>query len=114
MKGRVGSIGAIRRVMEWSFARILLFGIAPSLLGVCIGCGPSGPPSPAADRYIARAADDEEHAGLTQARDDIDDEMRAIVDERQEELARLRKENEELKAKVAAREKARAESGSKK
>jgi hypothetical protein len=67
-------------------------------------CGGSSASS-AADPYIARAADDEEREGLTAARDDIDAEMRAAVAGRDAEIERLRKQNEELKARLAAKKK---------
>jgi len=65
-------------------------------------CGGAGA-STAADPYIAQAADGEERDGLTQARDDIDVEMRAVAAQRDAEIARLQKENAELKARLAAR-----------
>ena len=67
--------------------------------------GSSESPSTAADPYIAKAADDEETEGLVQARDDIDAEMRARAAEKDEEIERLRKENENLRARLAARAK---------
>jgi hypothetical protein len=114
VKGRAVASGEARSIGGWRLVRVFYLVAAPAMLGMMTsGCGSSGPPSPAADGYIARAADEEEHAGLTQARDDIDDEMRGKVEERQDEIARLRRENEELKAKLAARQKTRSESGSK-
>jgi len=68
------------------------------------GCG-SGGVSTAADPYISQAADGEEREGLTQARDDIDAEMREEAEELDREIERLRKENEELKAKLAEKRK---------
>ncbi len=62
-------------------------------------------PSPAADTYIERAADHEEREALTLARDDIDQEQRALVARKDAEIERLRKENKELRAKLAARAK---------
>jgi hypothetical protein len=66
---------------------------------ILAGCR-SDAPSPAADAYIAQASDDEEREGLAQARDDVDAEMRAVAAARDAEIARLKKENEELKARV--------------
>jgi len=66
------------------------------------GCG-SGTSSTAADPYISQAEDAEERDGLTQARDDIDEQMREEAEKLDREIERLRKENEELKAKLAAR-----------
>lgn len=79
---------------------------AAAVLGFLVlhpACGKK--PSPAADPYIARAADAEEREGLTLARDDIDGEQRALLAEKDAEIERLRRENEELKARLAARAK---------
>ena len=77
--------------------------------GICFlllsGCSGSGDHSSAADAYIAKAADSEEREGLTQARDDIDAEMSAQAAQRDAEIARLKVENEELKARLSARAK---------
>jgi len=69
-----------------------------------LACG-GGKPSVAADAYIEEAADAEEREGLTQARDDIDDEMRDLAVERDAEIERLRQENEDLRSRLAARRK---------
>jgi hypothetical protein len=66
------------------------------------GCGGNSA-STAADPYISQAADGEEREGLTQARDDIDAEMRAVAAQKDAEIARLEKENAALKARLAAR-----------
>ena len=66
------------------------------------GCGER--PSTAADAYIERAADGEEREALTLARDDIDREQRALVAQKDAEIERLRRENEELAARLAARD----------
>jgi hypothetical protein len=81
-------------------ARCALAAAAAGLAGCA---GPD--PSPAADPYIAQAADDEEREGLTLARDDIDAEMGAVAAEKDAEIERLRKENEELRAELEARRK---------
>ena len=60
-------------------------------------------PSPAADPYLERAVDAEEREALMLARDDIDREQRALAARKDAEIERLRKENEELKAELAAR-----------
>jgi hypothetical protein len=57
-------------------------------------------PSTAADRYIANATDSEEREALTLARDDIDEEQRALVAQMDAEIERLRKENEALRKKL--------------
>ena len=74
-----------------------------TLLALHLACAEH--PSPAADPYIERAADAEEREALTRARDDIDREQRALVAQKDAEIERLREENEELKAKLAARAK---------
>ena len=68
------------------------------------GCA-SGPPSTAADRYISKAAGEEEKQALIEARDDIDEEMRPLDADRDAEIARLEKENAELRTRVEARRK---------
>ena len=60
-------------------------------------------PSTAADPYIEQAADAEEREALTLARDDIDREQRALVAQKDAEIDRLRRENAELQAQLAAR-----------
>jgi len=75
---------------------------AASALLLLAGCG-GGTGSTAADPYIAPASDSEEREGLTQARDDIDAEMREEADKLDREIESLRKENEELKTRLAAR-----------
>jgi len=65
----------------------------------------SGRASSAADPYIAQAGDAEEREGLTAARDDIDAEMSAVAAEKDREIDRLKQENAELKARMAARKK---------
>jgi len=72
-----------------------------TLLALHPGCVEQ--PSPSADPYIARAADAEEREALALARDDIDREQRALVAQKDVEIERLRKENAELKARLAAR-----------
>jgi len=78
----------------------LLVAVLPLL--ALAACG-SGDASPAADPYISQAGDSEEREALIMARDDIDAEMREQAAELDLEIERLRKENEELKAKLAAR-----------
>lgn len=63
------------------------------------GCDGGG--STAADSFIAQAEDPEERAALTEARDDIDAMMKKSLEELDQEVERLRKENEELKARLA-------------
>ena len=65
-----------------------------------IGCGSKEAPSPAADAVIARAEDEEERQALTQARDDIDAEMRRAVAEKEAQSERLRQENEALRKRL--------------
>ncbi|MBI3451213.1 MAG: hypothetical protein HY049_20150 [Acidobacteria bacterium] len=74
-----------------------------ALLASLAGC--SGVGSTAADPYIAQAADAEERAGLTAARDDIDAEMSAVAAEKDREIERLKQENAELRSRIAARKK---------
>ena len=74
-----------------------------ALLALVPACGDR--PSTAADPYIERAADAEEREALTLARDDIDREQRALVAQKDAEIERLRKENAELEAELAARSK---------
>ena len=69
---------------------------------VAPACGGDGP-STAAEEFISQAEDAEEREGLRQARDDIDSEMRRIVAERDAEIDRLRKEREELEARLRER-----------
>ena len=73
------------------------------LLGLGSAACTGSDPSPAADRYIEQAEDEEERQALIEARDEIDHEMRAISAEKDAEIERLRKENEELKAHLRAR-----------
>jgi ABC-type glycerol-3-phosphate transport system substrate-binding protein len=77
-------------------AALLLIALATA------GCGGDSA-SPAADAYIAEAADSEERDGLIQARDDIDAEMRAVAARKDEEIEKLRREKEELEAELAER-----------
>jgi len=79
---------------------LVLAAILPLL--ALAACG-SGDASTAADPYISQAEDSEERDALIMARDDIDAEMREQAGELDREIERLRKENEELKAKLAAR-----------
>jgi hypothetical protein len=72
-----------------------------TILALHPACGER--PSTAADPYIERAADSEEREALTLARDDIDREQRALVAQKDAEIERLRRENEALQAKLAAR-----------
>jgi hypothetical protein len=74
-----------------------------ALLGLLPACRRQ--PSPAADPYIERAADAEEQEALALARDDIDREQRALAARKDAEIERLRRENEELKARLEARAK---------
>jgi hypothetical protein len=69
-------------------------------LACACSCGGRQNASPAADEVIATAENDEERAGLTQARDDIDSEMRRVAAEKDAEIERLRKENEALRKKL--------------
>lgn len=85
-------------------ARLGLALLALPIALACAACGGSSASS-AADPFIAQATDDEERDGLTAARDDIDAEMRAAVAERDAEIERLRRQNEELKARLAAKKK---------
>lgn len=71
------------------------------LLFVSAGaCGRSSQASPAADDVIAKSSNDEEREGLMRARDDIDDGMRREVAEKDAEIERLRKENDELRRRL--------------
>ncbi|HXV76005.1 MAG TPA: hypothetical protein VD788_06745 [Candidatus Polarisedimenticolaceae bacterium] len=81
--------------------RITTVTVLLTLLVLHAACGEQ--PSPAADPYIERAADREEREALTLARDDIDREQRAVVAQKDAEIERLREEQEELRAKLAAR-----------
>ena len=65
------------------------------------GCGGGG--STAADSFISQAEDSEERAALTEARDDIDKVMKQSLHELDREIERLRKENEEMRARLAKR-----------
>ena len=71
------------------------------LLGGCSrgGSTPSGP-STAADEIIAASNEDEERKGLTQARDDIDAEMRDVAAAKDAEIEMLRRENEALRKRL--------------
>jgi len=82
---------------------LLLLMVAPALACLLQGCsvgGPSSSPSSSADGLIAEASDDEERRGLTQARDDIDAQMRDLVAGKDAEMEKLRKENEALRARL--------------
>ncbi len=97
MKGSLAPLAAA--LVAAALPVFLVTAVAPLM-----GCGGSGgPPSTAADAYLARAEDDEEREGLSQARDDIDAEMRSLAEERDAEIERLRKENEALRARVEER-----------
>ena len=85
--------------------RITIAAMALALLALLPACGDQ--PSPAADSFIERAADAEEREALTLARDDIDQEQRALIALKDAEIERLRKENEELKTSLEARAKSR-------
>ena len=74
--------------------------VAAALLCVAGACGKSERPSPAADDVIAKSSNAEEREGLTRARDDIDEGMRRAVAEKDAEIERLRKENDELRKKL--------------
>lgn len=91
-------LATLRRRAAWTAPVLALL---PGVLALA-GCG-SGGASTAADAYISQAEDPEEREALTMARDDIDAEMRAEAERLDREIERLRKENEELKAKLAAR-----------
>ena len=82
-------------------ARVAIAALALALLALHPACADR--PSTAADPYIERAADAEEREALTLARDDIDREQRALVARKDAEIERLRRENDELAAKLAAR-----------
>jgi len=82
-------------------ARVATAALALTLLVLHPAC--SERPSSAADPYIEQAADAEEREALTLARDDIDREQRALVAQKDAEIERLRRENEELEARLAAR-----------
>ena len=97
----IGASAAAPAFPSVAAALLLSFAAAFTVIPMA-ACGGSSA-SNAADPYIAQAADGEERAGLTQARDDIDAEMRAVAAERDSEIARLEKENAELKARLAAR-----------
>jgi hypothetical protein len=82
---------------------LLLLMAAPALVCLLQGCSagdPASSHSSSADRFIAEAADDEERRGLTQARDDIDAQMRDLVAGKDAEIEKLRKENEALQARL--------------
>jgi len=86
-------------------ARVATAALIFASLALHPACGDR--PSSAADPYIERAADAEEREALTLARDDIDQEQRALVAQKDAEIERLRRENEDLQAKLAARAKKR-------
>ena len=79
---------------------VLLAWPSLALLLAVVSCGDRRAPSPAADEIIATAEDGEEKAGLTQARDDIDDEMRRTAQQKDEEIRKLREENDALRKKL--------------
>ncbi len=84
------------------FPLALAAGLTFAFLSTCSeGSGHSS----AADPAIAKASDSEEREGLTQARDDIDAEMSAVAAKRDAEIARLKSDNDALKARLAARAK---------
>ena len=84
-------------------ARVATAALALTMLALHPSCGDR--PSSAADPYIERAVDAEEREALQLARDDIDREQRALVAQKDAEIERLRKEHEELEARLAARRK---------
>ena len=86
----------MRRALAGPGAVILIL----LLTGFSAGCESGGEPSPAADALIASAADSEERRALTRARDDIDDEMREEVKVLEEEIQRLREENDTLRSRL--------------
>lgn len=69
---------------------------------VCCSTGGSTPsgPTTAADEIIAASSEDEERKGLTQARDDIDAEMRDVAAAKDAEIEMLRRENEALRKRL--------------
>jgi hypothetical protein len=73
------------------------------LILLATGCPGGGDPSTAADPYIAQAESEEEREALIEARDEIDAEMREEAAERDFEMERLRKENEELRRRLRER-----------
>lgn len=74
------------------------------LLVLAAGCPGGGDgTSPAADEYIAAAETEEERQALVEARDEIDEEMAALAAEKDAEIERLRKENEELRRELEER-----------
>lgn len=76
--------------------RRLLAGPAILLLTAC-GLGDSSPHSPAADDLIAHAKTPEERAELIRVRDEIDAAARKRIRELDDEIARLERENSELR-----------------
>jgi len=73
------------------------------LILLATGCPGGGDPSTAADPYIAQAENDEEREALIEARDEIDAEMRDEAAERDAEIERLQRENEELRRQLRER-----------
>lgn len=88
-----GGPGALMFLMAATMLACLLEGCSTG------GSTPSGP-STAADEIIAASTDDEELKGLTQARDDIDAEMRDVAAAKDAEIEKLRRENEALRARL--------------
>lgn len=90
-----------RRLLQHTLPGML----ALSLLAGCPGGdGGDGPVEPqasgAADATIARASSPEERRALEEARAEIDAEGRREVAARESEIARLRRENEELRRRL--------------
>jgi hypothetical protein len=78
--------------------------VLPLVLALAMGCpGGRGESSTAADTYIAQASSDEERKALIEARDEIDAEMRVQAAERDAEIERLRRENEDLRRRLRER-----------
>ncbi len=74
------------------------FSAASALLALlATGCPGGGEPSTAADPYIAQAENDQEREALIEARDEIDADMREEAAEKDLEIERLQRENEELR-----------------